>query len=60
MVTTLRLHRVVALRKMLPMDNWHPETYMAALRDSGFTDVSMEDRWERHILYQAIYAKVSK
>lgn len=59
-MTTLRLDRVVAFHKMVQMDNWRPEIYMAALRDCGFTDVSMEDRRERHILYQAIYAKVLK
>lgn len=60
MVTTLRLDRLVASQKMFSSDNWRPEIYMAALRDSGFTDVQMEDRMDRHISYQAIYAKVLK
>lgn len=60
MVTTLRLDRVVATQKAFPSNNWRPENYMAALRDSGFTDVQMEDRMDRHISYQAIYAKVLK
>lgn len=60
MVTTLRLDRLVASQKIFPSDNWRPEIYMAALRDSGFTDVHMEDRMDRHISYQAIYAKALK
>lgn len=60
MVTTLRLDRVIASQKMFPSDNWRPEIYIAALRDSGFTDVHMEDRMDRRISYQAIYATVFK
>lgn len=60
MVTTLRLDRLVASQKVFPSDNWRPEIYMAALRDSGFIDVQMEDRIDKHISYQAIYAKVLK
>ncbi|XP_075878676.1 putative methyltransferase YdaC [Nelusetta ayraudi] len=60
MVTTLRLDRLVASQKVFQSDNWRPEIYMAALRDSGFTDVQMEDRMDKWISYQAIYAKVLK
>lgn len=60
MVTTLMLHRLVSLHKMVQLDNWCPEAYMAALRDCGFTDVWMENRQEKIISYQAIYAKALK
>lgn len=58
MVTTLRLARVAAYaaKKVLPGENWRPEAYMAALRDSGFTCIRMEDRQHEHITYQVIYA----
>ncbi|XP_028438114.1 uncharacterized protein zgc:194242 [Perca flavescens] len=48
MVTTLRL------------SNWPQEPYMTALRDSGFTDVRMEDKQHKNITFQAIYATASK
>lgn len=62
MVTTLRLYSVVAVasKKLLPGDNWRPEAYMAALRDSGFTDVRMEDKKDGRLTYQAIYATACK
>lgn len=60
MVTTLRLDRLVASQKVFQSNNWRPEIYMAALRDSGFTNVQMEDRMDKSISYQAIYAKVLK
>lgn len=60
MVTTLRLDRLVASQKIFLSDNWQPEIYMAALRDCGFTDVQMEDRMDKCISYQAIYAKALK
>lgn len=62
MVTTLRLFHVATLaaKRVMPGENWRPEAYMAALRDSGFTDVRMEDRRHKHITFQAIYATALK
>nr|XP_019951582.1 PREDICTED: uncharacterized protein LOC109635097 [Paralichthys olivaceus] len=62
MVTTLRLSavRVVAGKNMIPDKNWHPDTYMVALRDSGFTDVRMEDKMYKNITFQAIFATALK
>ncbi|XP_033485360.2 putative methyltransferase YdaC [Epinephelus lanceolatus] len=62
MVTTLRLSNVAALaaKRVMPGENWRPEAYMTALRDSGFTDVRMEDRQLKYISFQAIYATASK
>ncbi|XP_064869302.1 uncharacterized methyltransferase YdaC [Oncorhynchus nerka] len=62
MVTTLRLNRVVsfASRREFPGRNWQPEAYMAALRASGFNQVTLEDHQHRHITYQAIYATADK
>ncbi|XP_070765872.1 uncharacterized methyltransferase YdaC [Enoplosus armatus] len=59
MVTTLRLFHVATLaaKRVMPGENWRPEAYMAALRDSGFTDVRMEDRRHKRFTFQAIYAK---
>ncbi|KAK7912797.1 hypothetical protein WMY93_013008 [Mugilogobius chulae] len=39
MVTTMRLASIsyLASKQVMPKDNWRPEAYMAALRDSGFT-----------------------
>lgn len=58
MVTTMRLDSVAALarKRVMPGENWQPDAYMAALRDSGFTDVRMEDRRHKLITLQAIYA----
>lgn len=62
MVTTLRLSHVaiMAAKRVMPGENWRPEAYMAALRDSGFTDVRMEDKQHKHITFQAIYATALK
>ncbi|XP_029361604.1 uncharacterized protein LOC115045825 [Echeneis naucrates] len=62
MVTTLRLSNIATLaaKRVMPGENWRPEAYMAALRDSGFTDVKMEDKRHKHNTFQAIYATVSK
>lgn len=61
MVTTMRLSNVatMAAKRVMPGENWHPEAYMAALRDSGFIDVRMEDKHFKHITFQAIYATAS-
>lgn len=58
MVTTLNLSRVAvfAAKNVLPRENWRPEAYMAALRDSGFTNVRIEDGQHGQITYQVIYA----
>ncbi|XP_055366559.1 uncharacterized methyltransferase YdaC isoform X2 [Betta splendens] len=62
MVTTTRLCAVAtfAAKKIMPGENWRPEAYMAALRDTGFTDVRMEDKQSRPFNYQAIYATALK
>ena len=64
MVTTLRLSHIatMAAKQVMPGENWRPEAYMAALRDSGFNDVRMEDTMEQHkrITFQAIYATALK
>lgn len=61
MVTTLKVDSLaaVAARGVLP-ESWRPEPYMAALRDSGFTDVRMEDKQNSYITFQAIYATALK
>ncbi|XP_029994867.1 uncharacterized protein LOC115422607 isoform X2 [Sphaeramia orbicularis] len=62
MVTTLRLSSIAKLasKRVMPGENWRPETYMAALRDCGFTDIRMEDKQDSLITFQAIYAIASK
>ncbi|XP_074537752.1 putative methyltransferase YdaC [Halichoeres trimaculatus] len=62
MVTTLRMSFVAsfAAKQVLPKENWQPKKYMAALRDSGFTDVRMEEKQHKHINFQAIYATALK
>ncbi|KAM9350772.1 putative methyltransferase YdaC [Symphorus nematophorus] len=62
MLTTLKLSSVanLAAKRVMPGENWRPEAYMAALRDSGFTDVRMEDRRHKGITFQAIYANARK
>lgn len=62
MVTTLRFSHLATLtaKRVLPGKNWHPDTYMAALKDSGFTDVKMEDKQHKDITFQAIYATALK
>ncbi|XP_060912663.1 uncharacterized methyltransferase YdaC isoform X2 [Labrus mixtus] len=62
MVTTLRLSMVatMAAKRVMPGENWRPQSYMAALRDAGFTDVRMEDRQHKHITFQVIYATALK
>ncbi|KAM6928689.1 putative methyltransferase YdaC isoform 2-T4 [Lycodopsis pacificus] len=62
MVTVLRLSSVAAIaaKRVLPAENWRPEAYMTALRDTGFTDVRMEDIQHKRITIQAIYATASK
>ncbi|XP_070824687.1 uncharacterized methyltransferase YdaC [Chaetodon trifascialis] len=62
MVTTMKVSAVAAFAKkqVMPGENWRPEAYMAALRDSGFSDVRMEDRQQKLLTFQAIYATASK
>lgn len=62
MVATMRLSHVSALasKHVMPGENWHPEVYMTALRDSGFTDVRMEDKQHNGFIFQAIYATALK
>ncbi|XP_041656251.1 uncharacterized methyltransferase YdaC [Cheilinus undulatus] len=62
MVTTLRLSMVatMAAKRVMPGQNWRPDNYMMALRDSGFTDVRMEDRQHKQINFQVIYATALK
>lgn len=62
MVTTLNLSRITVLgkRNLFSGENWHPDAYMAALRDSGFTRVRMEDKQDKDTTYQVIFATASK
>lgn len=62
MVTTLNLSRITAAGKknLFSGENWHPDAYMAALRDSGFTHVRMEDKKDNDVTYQVIFATASK
>lgn len=62
MVITLRASAIadLASKGIMPSENWKPEVYMATLRDSGFTDVRMEDKQDSLIMFQAIYATASK
>ncbi|KAJ8015876.1 hypothetical protein DPEC_G00001080 [Dallia pectoralis] len=62
MVTTLILNRMLILNPILQLsgESWYPEDYMAALRDSGFSQVTMENKQHKHLRYQAIYATADK
>lgn len=62
MVTTLNLSRItsVAEKNVFSGENWHPDAYMAALRDSGFTNVRMEDKQDNGVNYQVIFAHATK
>ncbi|MBN3323101.1 BQMT1 methyltransferase, partial [Atractosteus spatula] len=62
MVTTLILSSITkaASRSILLNDNWKPEVYMEALRATGFSDVRMEDKQDKNIAFQAIFATASK
>ncbi len=62
MVTTLRLDSLIkaANMKVLTGDKWRPEVYMEALLSSGFTDVRMENKREKLIPFQAIFATAAK
>lgn len=62
MVTTMRLSLATTFgaKGVFPGENWHPEAYMAALRDSGFTDVRMEDKQDKNLTFQAIFATALK
>ncbi|XP_068177233.1 uncharacterized methyltransferase YdaC-like [Antennarius striatus] len=62
MVATLVLNRVeiIASQGGFPGENWRPENYMAALSNSGFVDVRMEEKKQGNISFQAIYATASK
>ncbi|XP_068610118.1 uncharacterized methyltransferase YdaC [Brachionichthys hirsutus] len=57
MVTTLYLYEVKKVASwVLPGENWRVENFMAALGDSGFTGVRMEDNMHGSKPFQAIYA----
>lgn len=62
MVTTLILSRITAAGKqnLFSGENWRPDAYMEALRDSGFINVRMEDKQHKHVSYQVIFATASK
>ncbi|XP_030211732.1 uncharacterized protein zgc:194242 isoform X2 [Gadus morhua] len=62
MVATLNLQRIAALasRGAMPGENWRPEAYMEALKDSGFVDVRIEDVQHSNRKFQAIYATSQK
>ncbi|XP_067913085.1 uncharacterized methyltransferase YdaC [Heterodontus francisci] len=62
MVTTLNLEsleRVVGAG-FLKDAQWPPETYMEALRDTGFVDVCMENKEVEGISFQAIFTTANK
>ena len=62
MVATLNLQRIAALasRGAMPGENWRPEAYMEALKDSGFVDIRIEDVQHSNRKFQAIYATSQK
>ncbi|XP_073679940.1 uncharacterized methyltransferase YdaC-like [Garra rufa] len=70
MVTTLRLDSVIKAANMKVLtgdkskwrsgESWRPEVYMEALRSCGFTDVRMENKREKLITFQAIFATAVK
>lgn len=62
MVTTLRLDSLkkAASMSVLTGDKWRPEVYMEALKSSGFTDFRMENRRDKLIPFQAIFATAMK
>ncbi|CAJ1085116.1 uncharacterized protein LOC109984916 [Xyrichtys novacula] len=62
MVTTLRLSSLLIAKErgVMSGENWQPKNYMAALRDSGFTDVRMEEKQHKHIPFEVIYATAYK
>lgn len=62
MVTALRLDSVkkIASKNMFSGESWRPEVYMEALQSSGFTDVRMENKREKLITFQAIFATAVK
>ncbi|KAJ8393556.1 hypothetical protein AAFF_G00060290 [Aldrovandia affinis] len=62
MVTTLQLNRLayLASKRVIPGQNWRPEAYIEALRATGFTDVRMEDRKDKDVTFQAIFATAAK
>ncbi|XP_030625314.1 uncharacterized protein zgc:194242 [Chanos chanos] len=62
MVTALNLSRVttVASRGWIKGKNWRPEVYMEALRDTGFTDVFIEDKIDKFITFQVMFATAAK
>lgn len=62
MVTTMRLSHVATLgaKGVMPGENWRPEAYMAALSDSGFTDIRMEDKQHENTTFQAFFATALK
>ncbi len=45
---------------MFSGESWRPEVYMEALLSSGFTDVRMENKREKLITFQAIFATAVK
>lgn len=62
MVTTLRLNSLEKTfsKSVLNGNNWCPEVYMEVLKSSGFTDVRMENRRDKRIPFQAIFATAVK
>ncbi|XP_061114939.1 uncharacterized methyltransferase YdaC-like isoform X1 [Conger conger] len=62
MVVTLRTEQVAwaASKNLIPVENWRPESYMDALRATGFTDIQMEGNMDKNITFQAIFATASK
>ncbi|KAG7520235.1 putative 24-C-methyltransferase-like [Solea senegalensis] len=62
MVTTLRLSSLAlaSSRGILAAEKWNPHTYMSALTDAGFIDVTMDDQRSRNVHFQVIYATAAQ
>ncbi|KAL2104234.1 hypothetical protein ACEWY4_001102 [Coilia grayii] len=62
MVTTLRLESLVQIapKNVFTGESWRPEDYMQALEATGFSNVRMEDRTDKQITFQVIFATASK
>ncbi|XP_041051734.1 uncharacterized methyltransferase YdaC [Carcharodon carcharias] len=62
MVTTLNLEALkkIVAAGLLKHTQWPPEPYMAVLHDTGFVDVRLEDKQDKGISFQAIFATANK
>ncbi|XP_039605946.1 uncharacterized methyltransferase YdaC-like [Polypterus senegalus] len=62
MVTTFKLHSIKKEVYFGPLRGkiWQPEPYIDVLQATGFKDVYMEDREDRGLKFNAIFATASK